>query len=399
MKRQNITIHGSTGTIGKNTLSVIAKASNQYKVFALSAKSKINTLFNQIKKFSPKYAVVISKEKANQLSNLCKENNLTTKILFGADSYDRVSSDSRVDCVLSGISGTSALRPTYTAIQSGKKLLLANKESLIMSGELMIKAALKSGSQIIPIDSEHNALFQILSPLFKTSKIDLRKRDEISKIILTASGGPFLNFKRKDLRYVTPDEATKHPNWEMGKKISVDSATMMNKGLEIIEASILYGIDYSKIDVLIHPQSIIHALVTFSDGSTISHLSNHDMKIPISYALSWPKRFDRKIGKQYFSSIDKLTLRQVKKREFPCLDMCIESIKIGKNAPTIINAANEVAVEHFLDHSVKFTDIPIIIKTILDRSRFVRLKNIDDVIECNKETRKLTTKLIESRWK
>ena len=399
MKRQNITIHGSTGTIGKNTLSVIAKASNQYKVFALSAKSKINTLFNQIKKFSPKYAVVISKEKANQLSNLCKENNLTTKILFGADSYDRVSSDSRVDCVLSGISGTSALRPTYTAIQSGKKLLLANKESLIMSGELMIKAALKSGSQIIPIDSEHNALFQILSPLFKTSKIDLRKRDEISKIILTASGGPFLNFKKKDLRYVTPDEATKHPNWEMGKKISVDSATMMNKGLEIIEASILYGIDYSKIDVLIHPQSIIHALVTFSDGSTISHLSNHDMKIPISYALSWPKRFDRKIGKQYFSSIDKLTLRQVKKREFPCLDMCIESIKIGKNAPTIINAANEVAVEHFLDHSVKFTDIPIIIKTILDRSRFVRLKNIDDVIECNKETRKLTTKLIESRWK
>ena len=216
---------------------------------------------------------------------------------------------------------------------------------------------------------------------------------------MTASGGPFLNFKRKDLRYVTPDEATKHPNWEMGKKISVDSATMMNKGLEIIEASILYGIDYSKIDVLIHPQSIIHALVTFSDGSTISHLSNHDMKIPISYALSWPKRFDRKIGKQYFSSIDKLTLRQVKKREFPCLDMCIESIKIGKNAPTIINAANEVAVEHFLDHSVKFTDIPIIIKTILDRSRFVRLKNIDDVIECNKETRKLTTKLIESRWK
>ena len=399
MKRQNITIHGSTGTIGKNALSVIGNANDQYKVFALSAKSKINTLLKQIEQFSPKYAVVLTEKKASQLSNLCKEKNCTTKILYGADSYDRISSDNRVDCVLSGISGTSALRPTYTAIQSGKKLLLANKESLIMSGELMLKAALKSGSQIIPIDSEHNALFQILSPLFKTSKIDLRKRDEIAKIILTASGGPFLNFKKKDLKYVTPDEATKHPNWEMGKKISVDSATMMNKGLEIIEASILYGIDYSKIDVLIHPQSIIHALVTFNDGSTISHLSNHDMKIPISYALSWPKRFDRKIGKQYFSSIDKLTLRQVKKREFPCLDICIESIKIGKNAPTIINAANEVAVEHFLNHSVKFTDIPIIIKTILDRSRFVRLKNIDDVIECNKETRKLTTKLIENRWK
>ena len=185
----------------------------------------------------------------------------------------------------------------------------------------------------------------------------------------------------------------------MGKKISVDSATMMNKGLEIIEASILYGIDYSKIDVLIHPQSIIHAFVTFTDGSTISHLSDHDMRIPISYALSWPKRYNKTIRKEHFPAIDTLTLRKVKKREFPCLDLCIESIKIGKNAPTIINAANEVAVEHFLDKSIKFTDIPIIIKTILERSRFVRLKNIDDVIECNIETRKLTTNLIESKWK
>ena len=399
MRRQNITIHGSTGTIGQNALSVISKSSNKHKVFALSAKSKIKTLFSQIKKFSPKYAVVLNENKANDLSTLCVKNNITTKILFGADSYDIISSDKRVDCVLSGISGTSALRPTYAAIKSGKKLLLANKESIIMSGELMLKAAQQSGSKIIPIDSEHNALFQILSPLFKNSEIDLKQRHEISKIILTASGGPFLNYHKRDLKYVTPNQATKHPNWKMGKKISVDSATMMNKGLEIIEASILYGIDYSKIDVLIHPQSIIHALVSFNDGSTISHLSNHDMKIPISYALSWPERFDRKIGEQLFTSIDKLTLRKVKKREFPCLDICMESIKIGKNAPTIINAANEVAVEYFLNHSVKFTDIPIIIKTILDRSRFVRLKNIDDVIECNIATRKLTTKLIENKWK
>tara|TARA_B100000242_G_C43027114_1_gene478292 strand:- start:191 stop:1390 length:1200 start_codon:yes stop_codon:yes gene_type:complete len=399
MRRQNITIHGSTGTIGQNALSVISKSSNKHKVFALSAKSKIKTLFSQIKKFSPKYAVVLNENKANDLSTLCVKNNITTKILFGADSYDIISSDKRVDCVLSGISGTSALRPTYAAIKSGKKLLLANKESIIMSGELMLKAAQQSGSKIIPIDSEHNALFQILSPLFKNSEIDLKQRHEISKIILTASGGPFLNYHKRDLKHVTPNQATKHPNWKMGKKISVDSATMMNKGLEIIEASILYGIDYSKIDVLIHPQSIIHALVSFNDGSTISHLSNHDMKIPISYALSWPERFDRKIGEQLFTSIDKLTLRKVKKREFPCLDICMESIKIGKNAPTIINAANEVAVEYFLNHSVKFTDIPIIIKTILDRSRFVRLKNIDDVIECNIETRKLTTKLIENKWK
>ena len=399
MRRQNITIHGSTGTIGQNALSVISKSSNKHKVFALSAKSKIKTLFSQIKKFSPKYAVVLNENKANDLSTLCVKNNITTKILFGADSYDIISSDKRVDCVLSGISGTSALRPTYAAIKSGKKLLLANKESIIMSGELMLKAAQQSGSKIIPIDSEHNALFQILSPLFKNSEIDLKQRNEISKIILTASGGPFLNYHKRDLKHVTPNQATKHPNWKMGKKISVDSATMMNKGLEIIEASILYGIDYSKIDVLIHPQSIIHALVSFNDGSTISHLSNHDMKIPISYALSWPERFDRKIGEQLFTSIDKLTLRKVKKREFPCLDICMESIKIGKNAPTIINAANEVAVEYFLNHSVKFTDIPIIIKTILDRSRFVRLKNIDDVIECNIETRKLTTKLIENKWK
>ena len=399
MRRQNITIHGSTGTIGKNALSVISKSSNYHKVFALSAKSRIKTLFNQIKKFEPKYAVVLSEEKANQLSNLCAINKISTKILFGIDSYDRISSDSKVDCVLSGISGTSALRPTFTAIESGKKLLLANKESLIMSGALMLDAAKKSGSEIIPIDSEHNALFQILSPLFKGSKINLRERDEIMKIILTASGGPFLNFKKKALRYVTPDQATKHPNWKMGKKISVDSATMMNKGLEIIEASILYGIDYRKIDVLIHPQSIIHALVSFTDGSTISHLSNHDMRIPISYALSWPQRFDRKVREQCLSSVDTLTLRKVKKREFPCLDMCIECVKAGKNAPTILNAANEVAVESFLAGSIKFTDIPVIIKNILDRSRFVRLKNIDDVIECNLETKKLTVELIQKKWK
>ena len=399
MRRQNITIHGSTGTIGISALSVIAQSNNQHKVFALSAKSKIKTLFNQIKRFNPKYAVVFDEDKAKQLSDLCVKNKISTKILHGAESYEYISSDRRVDCVLSGISGTSALKPTYAAIRSGKKLLLANKESLIMSGELMMKAAQKSGSQIIPIDSEHNALFQILSPMFKTSQINLKKRKDIAQIILTASGGPFLNFKKKDLKHVTPAQATKHPNWKMGRKISVDSATMMNKGLEIIEASLLYGIDCSKIEVLVHPQSIIHALVSFNDGSTISHLSDHDMKIPISYALSWPRRFNRKNGKQLFSSIDKLTLRRVKKREFPCLDMCMESIKIGKNAPTILNAANEVAVEYFLNNVIKFTDIHEVIKCILHRSRFVRLKNIDDVIKCNMETRKLTTDIIENKWK
>ena len=396
MKKQNITIHGSTGTIGKNALSVIAKSSNQYKVFALSAKSKIKTLYNQIKKFTPKYAVVLSKEKARNLSYLCANNNISTKILFGTDSYKRISSDRRVDCVLSGISGTSALHPTYAAIKSGKKLLLANKESLIMSGELMLKASQKSGSEIIPVDSEHNALFQILSPLFKSSKINLRKSDEIAKIILTASGGPFLNFKKNELKNVTPNQATKHPNWIMGKKISVDSATMMNKGLELIEACYLFDIHHNNIDVVIHPESIIHSCVEYMDGSMLAQMGTPDMRTPISFTLAYPERIKTNVQKLNLSEIKKLTFFEPDLNKYPCLQLAYNSLEIGKSAPTILNAANEVAVQRFLEKKIKFLSIAKVVEKTLKNSSICSINSIKDVIEIDKESRDLTNNIIKS---
>ena len=398
-RKQNITIHGSTGTIGKNTLSVIAKSGNKFKVYALTARRNINVLYSQINNFRPKYAVVFDQASAKTLSMKCKKNRLSTSILSGEDNLIRMSSEKSVDYVLSGISGAAALKPTYAAILAGKKVLLANKESLIMSGNLMLKAAEKSGSVIIPVDSEHNALFQILfSSISKETNINKIDKS-VNSITLTASGGPFLNYTQSRLRKVTPLQATKHPTWKMGQKISVDSATMMNKGLEVIEASILYGINLEKINILIHPQSIVHALVTFEDGSTISHMSDHDMKVPISYALSWPDRFSYSSNKKIASLISELNFRPVNKGEYPCLDLCITALKIGKNAPTILNAANEIAVDHFLEGSIKLTDIAAIIKHILKISKYATLKNIDDVIKCDKLTRKITTEFIEAKWK
>ena len=399
MKKTNITIHGSTGSIGRNALSVIMEANRDYNVFALTAKNNIRVLKSQIIKHNPTFAVVQDEFYASKLKKILIGKKHKTKILYGASGYSAVSKNKSVHCVLSAITGGAALRPTYDAILSGKKVLLANKESLVMSGDLMLDAAKKSGSIIIPVDSEHNALFQILSNPSTASINDLQKSDNIKKITLTASGGPFLGFSKSKLKNVSPKQAIKHPTWKMGQKISIDSATMMNKGLEVIEASLLYNIDIKKIDILIHPQSIVHALVTFFDQSTITHMSDHDMKIPIRYALSWPDRYQSKNGKDLSSLINNLNFRRVKLREFPCLDLCLKALKIGLNAPTILNAANEVAVDNFLNKKIRFTDIPLIISNTLKTIPHVRLKNIDDVIECDLITRKYSQEYIEKKWK
>ena len=294
-----ITILGSTGTIGINTLSIISKIKTKNSIFALTANRNTKLLFNQIKKYKPAFAVIGSKDDANILSELCSKNKIKTKILSGVDGLVYVSKHRKTKNLLSAIVGAAALIPTLAAIKSGKKILLANKESLIMSGSLMTKAAKKSGATIIPVDSEHNAILQIMTTAgldFNNLKNSIHN-EKVDCITLTASGGPFLNFTNKQLSKVTPKQAIKHPKWKMGRKISVDSATMMNKGLEIIEAAILFNLQPNQINVLIHPQSIVHALVSFSDGSVISHMSNHDMRIAISYALSWPKRYDIGIEK------------------------------------------------------------------------------------------------------
>ena len=394
----DIIILGSTGTISRNTLKVIDSSQSKYKIFGLSAKSNLKLLSKQIYKYKPDYAVVEKKSDIPKIKSLCGDYSKKLKVLYGKEGLCRLASFKKGKCLVSAISGAAALEPTYSAVKAGKKVLLANKEALIMSGDLLLREARKTKSLIIPIDSEHNALLQIIS-IFGLNYIHGKKSlpQNIDSISLTASGGPFLGYNNKMLSKVTPNQAIKHPNWKMGKKISIDSATMMNKGLEVIEASLLFNINPDKINVYIHPQSLIHALITFYDGSTLSHMSYHDMKIPISYALNWPNR--QRISKKMKTLNGTYELRKIKKSDYPCYDLCIEALKIGKNATTIINAANEVAVEYFLQNKIKFTDIPAIIKYILKQSKIRNISNITDILNYDIETRNLTEQLIKTKWK
>jgi len=394
----DIIILGSTGTIGRNTLKVIDSSESNYKIFGLTAKSSLKLLAKQICKYKPSYAVVEKKSDIQKIKSLCGDYSKKLKILHGKEGLCRLASFKKGKCLVSAISGAAALEPTYSAVKAGKKVLLANKEALIMSGDLLLREARKTKSLIIPIDSEHNALLQIIS-IFGLNYIHGKKSlpQNIDSISLTASGGPFLGYNNRMLSQVTPNQATKHPNWKMGKKISIDSATMMNKGLEVIEASLLFNINPNKINVYIHPQSLIHALITFYDGSTLSHISYHDMKIPISYALNWPNR--QRLSKKMNNLNGTYELRKIKKSEYPCYDLCIEALKIGKNATTIINAANEVAVEYFLQNKIKFTDIPVIIKYILKQSKIRNISNISDILKYDIETRNLTEQIIKTKWK
>tara|TARA_B100001741_G_scaffold304591_1_gene295878 strand:+ start:2968 stop:4161 length:1194 start_codon:yes stop_codon:yes gene_type:complete len=396
-----ITILGSTGTIGINTLSIISKIKTKNSIFALTANRNTKLLFNQIKKYKPAFAVIGSKDDANILSELCSKNKIKTKILSGVDGLVYVSKHRKTKNLLSAIVGAAALIPTLAAIKSGKKVLLANKESLIMSGSLMTKAAKKSGATIIPVDSEHNAILQIMTTAgldFNNLKNSIHN-EKVDCITLTASGGPFLNFTNKQLSKVTPKQAIKHPKWKMGRKISVDSATMMNKGLEIIEAAILFNLQPNQINVLIHPQSIVHALVSFSDGSVISHMSNHDMRIAISYALSWPKRYDIGIEKLKNKSFSNLSFERVRKNQFKCLDLCSKALQLGHNAPTVLNAANEVAVEKFLENKIKFIDIPVIIEHALNNMKLTKKNTLKSILACDKLTRDEISDYIKIRWK
>ncbi len=394
----DIIILGSTGTIGRNTLKVLDSSESKFKIIGLTAKSNIKLLAKQICKYKPNYVVIEKKSDIQKIKSLCGRYSKTVNILHGKDGLSKLTTLKKGRCVVSAISGAAALEPTYNAVKAGKKVLLANKEALIMSGDLLLREARKTKSLIIPIDSEHNALLQIIS-MFGLNFIHDKKQlpHNIDSVSLTASGGPFLGYSNKMLSKVTPDQAIKHPNWQMGKKISVDSATMMNKGLEVIEACLLFNINPDKINVYIHPQSIIHALITFYDGSSLSHMSYHDMKIPISYALNWPNR--QKTSKKIKSLNGTYELSMIKKGDYPCYDLCIEALKIGKNATTIINAANEVAVEYFLQNKIKFTDIPVIIKYILKRSKIRNISNISDILKYDIESRDLTEELIKKKWK
>jgi 1-deoxy-D-xylulose-5-phosphate reductoisomerase len=364
-KIKNITILGATGSIGMSTLDVIARHPDKYRVFALSAATSVDKMVELCVKFNPRYAVMADDEcgeaLAKKLISSCE-----TMVLTGGsdDALETIAGHADVDVVMAAIVGAAGLKPTMQAARSGKTVLLANKEALVMAGKLFMNAIRENGASLLPIDSEHNAIFQSLPRNFETGL----RQVGVEKIVLTASGGPFRNRPISDLAHVTPAEACAHPNWVMGKKISVDSATMMNKGLEVIEAHYLFNAPADKIDVVIHPQSVIHSMVTYRDGSVIAQLGNPDMRTPIAYGLAYPERIDAGVAPLDFAKVGKLEFQPLDMERFPCVRLAYEAMQRGGTAPTILNAANEVAVESFLQEKLRFVDIPRVIEETLTKA-------------------------------
>ena len=389
---ENIVILGSTGSIGCNALQVIQLHKEKYKVFALTANKNVDLLTQQCLEFEPHYAIALNQDANQQLKQNLLSLNSKTIVLESSESLDRLASHADTSTVISAIVGAAGLKPTMAAANSGKKILLANKETLVMAGELFVKAVNHSKATLIPIDSEHNAILQVLP---QNKKLNNRSSG-IRKILLTASGGPFRTFSQEELRNVTPKEALRHPNWIMGKKITIDSATMMNKGLEIIEAFWLFDIPAADIEVIIHPQSIIHSLVEYIDGSTLAQLGNQDMRTPIAYALSHPDRIESGVLGLDLIKTKKLDFEAPDLNKFPCLGLAYKALEMGHNAPTILNAANEVAVDAFLNESIAFNQIAELIEFSMHTIESQPIDSIDTVLDVDKRTRELALSWIES---
>jgi 1-deoxy-D-xylulose-5-phosphate reductoisomerase len=380
---KKVSILGATGSIGLNTIEVISRHPDKYKVFALSANKSWQKMLLLCKTHMPTYAVLIDPDAAESLRKTAPEG---VTVLSGENALIEIASHKEVDYVMAAVVGSAGMASTLAAVDTGKRVMLANKESLVLAGDLLINATKKSGAELIPVDSEHSAIFQCLQGGI----------DGLKKIQLTASGGPFLKTPIHELKHVTPEQACQHPNWTMGKKISVDSATMMNKGLEVIEANFLFGLSSNQIEVVIHPQSIIHSFVYFNDGSVLSQLGLPDMRSAISYALSYPERQDSGVGDLDLTKQKPLEFILPNMSVFSCLGLAYEALKQGKNAPGTLNAANEVAVEAFLGNKIGFLDISKTIeKTLLD----VPVSNVDTlarVVENDQLSRQIARSVIES---
>lgn len=383
-KKQTITILGSTGSIGVSTLDVVRRHSNRFEVFALSANSQIDRLFEQCCQFKPRYAFVFDELGANQLRELLSQTKLETEVVCGQDALISIASDERVDIVMAAIVGAAGLLPTLAAAKAGKRVLLANKETLVMAGQLFMDTATDNHAKILPIDSEHNAIFQCLPKEF----LDSGSKSGIRRILLTGSGGPFRNTPYASFKDITPEQACNHPNWKMGKKISVDSATMMNKGLEIIEAYWLFGLPVEQIDVVIHPQSIIHSMVEYLDGSVLAQLGNPDMRTPIAHALIYPERIESGVTSLDLFKIATLTFEQPDLVKFPCLRLAKQALNIGGTAPAILNAANEIAVAKFLEGVIPFTQIPELIESVLEKCVAHPVQKIEDILNADSQARR-----------
>jgi len=388
-----VTILGATGSIGVSTLDVIARNPDLYNVVALTANKNVERLYEQCKQFKPEFAVMVDKIAAKRFSDLLNDSNLKTTLLVGEKSLEEVASLNQVDYVMAAIVGAAGLLPTLAAARSSKRILLANKEALVMSGSIFLDEVKKHNAELLPIDSEHNAIFQCMPENFKSGLLE----QGVTKILLTASGGPFRELPIDQLADVTPDQACAHPNWEMGRKISVDSATMMNKGLEVIEACWLFHTSPDMIQVVLHPQSVIHSMVQYSDGSVLAQLGNPDMRTPIAHSMAWPERIESGVESLDLFEIARLDFQQADFVRFPCLRLAYQAMEQGGTAPAILNAANEIAVESFLNNELAFTEIAQVIEATLDVSDITSANSLDDILAADNLARKKSTELVYKR--
>lgn len=389
-QRQWVTVLGSTGSIGLSTLDVIGAHPDRFSVYALSAHEQVVALFQQCLKYEPRYAVLRDRDRATELRGLLANTKVATQVLEGDAGLCEVAAADEVNLVVAAIVGAAGLESTLAAVNAGKKVLLANKESLVMAGRLFMDAVADSGAILLPVDSEHNAIFQCLPAGYSSLAAA-----GVRKILLTGSGGPFRLMPRAELAAVTPDQACAHPNWSMGRKISVDSATMMNKGLEFIEACWLFHAQPGDIEVVVHPQSIVHSMVEYLDGSVLAQLGNPDMRTPIAHCLAWPERIESRVPGLDFRQLGQLEFSAPDYQRFPCLQLAMAAMKAGGTAPAALNAANEVAVEHFLSGRLGFTQISELIAGVMEVWSNSEPNGLDAVKDANLEARALANEWLE----
>lgn len=390
---RHIAILGSTGSIGVNTLDVIRAHPDRFKVFALTASKQVELLAEQCIEFSPAIAVIGDAQGASKLSALLQEKGIRTQVLYGPEALVTAVTDSACDTVMAAIVGAAGLVPTLAAAKAGKRVLLANKEALVMSGHLFMQAMKAGGGELLPIDSEHNAIFQCLPDQFTKAP---HPALGVEELWLTASGGPFRNTPLEELSAITPAQACAHPNWVMGRKISVDSATMMNKGLEVIEAFWLFGLPLEKIKVLIHPQSVVHSMVRYVDGSVMAQLGQPDMRTPIAYGLAWPERIGAGVAPLNLTQLASLSFSEPDLERFPCLALAFAAAKTGGIAPTVLNAANEIAVAAFLDEGMPYLQIPQVVEKTLNAIQLISVDSLEVILDMDAQARRAARDFIKA---
>lgn len=394
---QAVCILGVTGSIGQSTLKILQQHSEDYSVFAITAYSRIQELVQICKQYRPKIVVIPSAKERELRQSFAQENINDIEILFDEAGLEAVARHPDVDVVMAAIVGAAGLLPTLAAVKAGKRVLLANKEALVMSGDLMMQAAREHQALLLPVDSEHNAIFQCLPEQYLNVERNGQPKLGVSRVLLTASGGPFLHHSLDELQSVTPEQACKHPNWSMGQKISVDSATLMNKGLELIEACHLFAISEHFVTIVVHPQSIIHSMVQYVDGSTLAQMGNPDMCTPIAHALAWPKRINTHVPALDLFVNHQLDFQEPDTARFPALTLARQSIQAGGLAPTILNAANEIAVASFLQKQIGFTDIPVVVEHTLNQVENGSADSIDLILQVDSTARSIAQQFVSSK--